>query len=172
MSELNIPSKVIFFMSCLYDEAYEKKLHEILLANFGNYSTFYHDYFPMKEYYSKEMGADLKRVFVFFSEPIEMNSLVDLKIKCDQLEREYRYSEARSINLDPGYISPSQVILSSGKPYNHRVYLDRGVYAELCYQFERKSFNILPWTYPDYSHPEIIQAFNITRELNFFHKTL
>ena len=81
MSDLKDPSKAIMFMSCLYNENYESNLSELIKEHFGKYSSFHHSFFPMKDYYSKEMGANLKRVFLFFKVPIHMSSLVKIKIK-------------------------------------------------------------------------------------------
>ncbi len=173
MSDLNEHREVILFMSILFNqrEINQTSINSLIKAKFGAFSIYTHSYFPMKDYYEKEMGSPLMRYFLFFENKISPTQLIDIKLACDQLEKDvFKQDENitnRVVNLDPGYISASQVILSTGKPYNHRVYLDKGVYAELTYRFEANSFATLPWTYPDYSHPEVIKVFNIFRELNF-----
>ena len=182
MSDLKNPDQAVFFLSCLY-EINSWSEEELLIyikesfkenypTYFESFTTYKNTFFPMKDYYSKEMGPDLSRLFIFSTSLNDLTSLVSLKIKCDSLERQNLNKEARTFNLDPGYISSSQMVLATGKPYSHRIYLDQGVYGELCYQYEAKSFKKLPWSYPDYGHDEIIQAFNIIREINFFKKNL
>ena len=41
-------------------------------------------------------------------------------------------------------------MLVSTKDYSHRVYLGRGIYAEVTLQYEGGSWRSFPWSYPDY----------------------
>ncbi|MCK4827091.1 DUF4416 family protein, partial [bacterium] len=50
-----------------------------------------------------------------------------------------------------------------GKNYVHRIYLSKGIYADLTLVYKRKSFVPLEWTYPDYAEPETIGLFNGVR---------
>ncbi len=69
----------------------------------------------------------------------------------------------RRINIDPGYINPERLILAKGKNFTHRVYLSKGIFADLTLIFQKGSFRPLEWTYPDYADPEIIGFFNDIR---------
>ncbi len=60
-------------------------------------------------------------------------------------------------------MAKEQVLLATGKPYSHRIYLSDGVFAELVYYFKEKSFHKVSWTYPDYQHEEKIKFFNSIR---------
>ena len=71
----------------------------------------------------------------------------------------------RSINLDPGYISGSKLVLATCKNYSHRIYLDKGIYAEVTLHFQDATFKPWPWTYPDYKSEGYIQSFNKIREI-------
>ncbi|MCK4785250.1 MAG: DUF4416 family protein, partial [Desulfobacteraceae bacterium] len=66
-------------------------------------------------------------------------------------------------NIDPGCISPERLILATGKNYVHRIYLSKGIYADLTLIFKKGSFSPLKWTYPDYADPEVIGFFNGVR---------
>ncbi|AYF44283.1 MULTISPECIES: DUF4416 family protein [Halobacteriovorax] len=162
MSDLRPATDALLFISVLYN--HKKCNLEDIIATLGSgYERpiiFKHDFFPMKEYYSKEMGEELSRSFIFYPKPISREELVSIKVYCDELEKGHQQTSGRSFNLDPGLITLDQVLLSSGKPYSHRIYLKDGVYAELTYQFKANSYHQLEWTYPDYQHPEIIQQFN------------
>ncbi len=115
-------------------------------------------------YYAKEMGEELKKGLYFFEKLISPEYLVELKHKCYELERKFSNSLGnRTINLDPGYLGLSKVILSTFKDYAHRVYLGKGVFAEVTLIYRNKTFTPLPWTYPDYQQPEIIEIFNKAR---------
>jgi hypothetical protein len=123
----------------------------------------------MKEYYSNEMGdmQNLERFFVFYPKLVNREELITAKLLSTKLEIESSHKDNRIYNLDPGYISKDQVLLATGKPYSHRIYLGEGVYGELTYRFSGKSFSKLEWTYPDYSHDEIVQQFNFIRQFHF-----
>lgn len=162
MSELKPATDALLFLSVLFNhkKCNLNKIIKVLGDAYADPITFEHDYFPMQEYYSKEMGNELSRVFLFYPRPISRDGLVEIKKHCDALERRFSDAKERVFNLDPGLITLDQVVLSSGKPYSHRIYLSDGVYAELTYQYKGKSYHHLEWTYPDYQHPQIIQKFN------------
>ena len=87
-----------------------------------------------------------------------------LKLKTNEIEQQHLIDGNRRLNIDPGYISPERLILATGKNYVHRVYLKKGIYADLTLVFQKGSFRPLKWTYPDYAAPEIIGFFNEIRE--------
>lgn len=121
--------------------------------------------FDRTRYYAKEMGWPLYRRFVSFEDLISPETLVEIKLRTNQIEKEYAIRGSRQINIDPGYISPERLILATGKNYTHRVYLSGGIYADLTLVFKRRSFRPLEWTYRDYSDPEIIETFNALRDV-------
>jgi hypothetical protein len=59
---------------------------------------------------------------------------------------------------------PERLILATGKNYVHRVYLSKGIYADLTLIFRKGSFRPVKWTYPDYATPELIGFFNEIRK--------
>lgn len=171
MSKLKDTTRVVSFFSVLYrsDIFQDTAILDIFKSDFSllSLSLYPCSYFPMKDYYSKEMGDEslLKRVFIFSSKKIERSELVNLKVLAQEIEYKYSITDNRRINIDPGYVALEQVVLSTGKPYSHRIYLDKGVFAELTYEFKDSTFKALPWTYPDYCHDEIINFFNYIRRL-------
>ncbi len=121
-------------------------------------------FFDRTKYYAKEMGWPLHRRFVSFEELIHPEALVEVKLKTNEIEKGYLTRGNRRINIDPGYISPERLILATGKNYIHRVYLTKGIYADLTLIFKRGSFRPLEWTYRDYADPEMIGYLNELRE--------
>ncbi|MCP4912854.1 MAG: DUF4416 family protein [Oligoflexia bacterium] len=120
----------------------------------------------MKSYYSKEMGdVDLlQRDFLIFHNMMPKNSLVELKELCQKIEFPNKDLNERTLNLDFGLLSLENFLLATGKSFSHRVYLDRGVFAELTYQTDGNRYQTLPWTYPDYNNESVIQFFEAGRQ--------
>ncbi|UCD56836.1 MAG: DUF4416 family protein [Candidatus Hydrogenedentota bacterium] len=109
--------------------------------------------FHFTDYYADEMGPDLLRKFVGFGRLINPKELAAAKLFTNDLEEkmsEQFGSERRLVNLDPGYVSPSKLVLASTKDYSHRIYLGDGIFAEVTLHFSNRRFNPWPWTYPDY----------------------
>lgn len=116
--------------------------------------------FDQTDYYADEMGAQLDKVLWSFERMIDPGELPDVKLVSNAAERELARmvvsSEggtqvARQVNLDPGYITLSQVVLATTKAYSHRIYVGRGMYAEVTLHYEKGRYRAWPWTYPDYA---------------------
>lgn len=106
--------------------------------------------FDFTKYYTQEMGQ-LLRTYVAFSQPLSPVELVRFKSICNEMEDRWRREDGtRRINVDPGYISLSQLVLASTKPFSHRIYLEQGIWAEVTLRFREGTYEALPWTYPDY----------------------
>lgn len=120
--------------------------------------------FDRTRYYEKEMGWPLHRRFVSFKKLIRPETLVDKKMIAIELEKKYTHNGKRRVNIDPGYITLERLVLATGKNYTHRIYLSKGIFADLTLVFNKGSFRPLEWTYRDYSAPDIITFFNEQRE--------
>lgn len=124
--------------------------------------------FDCTRYYEKEMGPGLRRQFLSFQRPINPQSLATIKLYTNRLEKRLARGKtrpARVINLDPGYISASKLVLATCKNYSHRIYLDKGIFGEVTLHFRSGTFTPWPWTYPDYKSKDYIQGFNMIREI-------
>lgn len=112
-------------------------------------------------YYREEMGDNLKRKFFSFENPVERDKLPDIKCWTNKLEEKFGERSGdfvfRKVNLDPGIITPANLVLASTKDFSHRIYLRDGIYAEVTLLYEKRKFKSLPWTYPDYTEPEILE---------------
>ncbi|MBI5114931.1 DUF4416 family protein [Candidatus Poribacteria bacterium] len=123
--------------------------------------------FDFTDYYEREMGPGLLRKFAVFDKMINPADLVMAKLFTNEVERRIsrqRGSERRLINLDPGYIAPSKLVLASTKDYSHRIYLGEGIFAEVTLYYANKRFNPWPWTYPDYKTDAYCQFFDNVRK--------
>ena len=120
--------------------------------------------FSRTDYYTREMGDGIRRIFAAWQNLVDPSSLITIKLETWEIEERHRGSAAgRAVNLDPGLIEEGRLVLATGKPAHHRPYLGHGIYADLTLIYERKSFRPLPWTYPDYSEPETIEMLNRLR---------
>jgi hypothetical protein len=119
--------------------------------------------FEHTDYYHREMGEKLWRCFVSFERLIPMESLPQIKIQSNYLEEEFSPQGNRQINIDPGYLDASKMILATTKDFFHRAYLGQGIYAHLNLYFQKVTFHPLPWTYPDYMTAEALQFFSQVR---------
>ena len=119
--------------------------------------------FNYTDYYQEEMGFDLKKKFICFESLISPENLDSIKLSTNELEKKYSVADKRLVNIDPGYISNSNLVLASTKDYYHRIYLGNGIYAEVTLFFQKDSFQPLLWTYPDYKTSESIDIFNRIR---------
>lgn len=120
--------------------------------------------FNRTRYYEKEMGWPLHRLFLSFLDLIRPEDIVAIKLKTNEMEKEYGRGNKRRVNIDPGYVSLERLVLATGKNYTHRIYLAKGIYADLTLVFHRGTFSPLQWTYKDYADPQVIQYFNQVRE--------
>ncbi len=120
--------------------------------------------FEWTTYYEREFGADLKRIFVGFEPLIDQASLVDVKYKVREVEEEFSRDGRRTVNIDPGLLTPERLILATFKNFTHRIYLSKGVYADLTLIFQKGSFRPLEWTYPDYASQQAIDFWNQVRK--------
>jgi hypothetical protein len=109
--------------------------------------------FNFTDYYEKQMGKNLKRKFLSFASLISPEKLGEIKLRTNGLEEEIRKElkeDRRVVNLDPGYLTQSALIMATTKDFAHRIPLQKGIYAHLELLFSKKSIKTLDWTYPDY----------------------
>jgi hypothetical protein len=120
-------------------------------------------------YYEASMGPELLKTFFAFEQLVDPAQLVHFKLQSNAWEDEYRasagHTEARPLNLDPGYLTEAKLVLASTKDRDHRLYLDRGVYAENTLYYTRGAWQSRPWTYPDYQRADYHEFFVRCREL-------
>ena len=121
--------------------------------------------FNYTNYYELEMGDGLKRRFVSFSKLISMSDLYRIKLYANRLESKFLDASRRKINIDPGYIDRAKLVLASTKDYAHRIYLRKGIFAEVTLSYKGNSFSPNEWSYPDYRSKEYIDIFNQIRKL-------
>ena len=112
-------------------------------------------------YYKDELGSPVLRQFIFFKPIIDPGTLADIKIRTIEIEDALSSDGRRRINLDPGYLTLAKIVLASTKNYSHRIYLGKGIYAELTLLYRNSSHTYAShlFTYTDYQEQQNIDLF-------------
>jgi hypothetical protein len=129
--------------------------------------------FDFTKYYDREMGTPLYRYFFSFTDLIDPAAIAEIKVQTNELEADFarRYlSVQRPVNLDPGYLELSKIVLASTKNYFHRILISGGIYAEITLHFEEGEWRAFPWTFPDYKTERYQSFFYSVR--NIYNKQL
>jgi hypothetical protein len=122
-------------------------------------------------FYKEEMGPGILRKFIFFEHLMDPGDLSAIKINTTMIEKNFAVQSdnrvQRRINLDPGYVTEAKVVLATTKDYSHRLYIGKGIYAEVTLRYGNKdrSFTTLDHTYLDYGSEPYITMFNKARDL-------
>lgn len=118
--------------------------------------------------YREEMGEDLIRRFVSFDREIDRSALFDLKCYCYKVEQQFSDMVGdfmfRTVNIDPGIITPANIVIASHHDANYKIYLKDGVFSEIALIHGRGRYLRLPWTNDDYCSEEAISFFERVRD--------
>jgi hypothetical protein len=123
------------------------------------------------DFYRVEMGPGILRKFIFFERLMDPGDLSAIKNNTVRIEKsladESGTRARRRINLDPGYVTEAKVVLATTKDYSHRLYIGKGIYAEVTLRYGNKERSFTPFdhTYLDYRSEKYRTMFNMTREL-------
>jgi hypothetical protein len=81
-------------------------------------------------------------------------------------EIEYQLSEheKRTVNLDPGYLTLAKVVLASTKNYSHRIFIGKGIYAEVTLIYKKGQYRPHLFTYMDYASDTVRGIFEQARD--------
>ncbi len=167
MLELQFPQPVKFICAFIYskEEVYQQT-KTILQKKFGLVDLESPAIkFTFTDYYQKEMGSGLKRRFISFKKLQKPDRFVDIKLSCLKLEKRFAQDSRRVVNIDPGYLNQAKLVLTTTKDFSHRIYLGKGVYAEVTLIFKEGTFSELDTTFPDYRTKQYKDIFQSIRKL-------
>jgi hypothetical protein len=112
--------------------------------------------FSWSDYYKDELGEHPARRFLALKRLVDPSELPQIKRRTARMEVAMaRPGEAREVNIDPGVLNADQLVVASTKPRRHRIYMGRGIYADLMLLHGSNGFEAMPWTYPDYADPAL-----------------
>jgi hypothetical protein len=162
------PVKLIFGILAADDNALDSARHEII-EHFGQCDLVSNIWpFTQTQYYKEELGECVLRQFVSVEELIDPGALAKIKHTSNSIEMELAESLnstlPRPVNLDPGIIEPSKLVLASTKNFSHRIYIGDKMYAELTLSFCRGKWQSFSYTFPDYKEDRYHSFLSMVRE--------
>lgn len=160
------PPVMLFMAAFSHDQEIVRQGKKMVIDRFGPI-LLESDFFRFDEftnYYSREMGEHLYKQLWAFEQLISPGELAPIKVETNRMEEQAVSANlphpplspgtpSRLLNLDPGYIDLGKLILASTKDHCHRIWLGEGIFAETTLIYTKKSWQSLPWTYPDYQSP-------------------
>jgi hypothetical protein len=141
---------------------------DMLIDKFGN-ADFTSDVWPFDktDYYKDQTGPRILRQFLSIEKLIDPGRLAKIKLRTNKLEQKLAKALSipvpRPVNLDPGIIEPSKLVLATTKNYSHRIYIGNKMYAEVTLIFDKGRWQPLDHTYPDYKQQSYFDFFEKVR---------
>ncbi|MEM3374375.1 MAG: DUF4416 family protein [Candidatus Woesearchaeota archaeon] len=147
----NLVISIMFSKFLLNSEKY-RLLIETLNRNFGNIilEDGFFD-FDFTNFYEKEFGKNLIKKYICFDffGSFGIEKLPKLKLMCYDIEKSFLINDKRLFNVDVGYVKSNAVVFASFKERAHRIYLSKGVYADLQLVYENNDWKEFKWTFSD-----------------------
>ena len=169
MWKLKSPKPVKLIIGILAaDEQCLNAAYEDIIAKFGK-TDFVSDVwiFDKTDYYKDQTGSNILRQFVSIEKLIDPGKLAKVKNQTNKLEQrladKLTCDVCRPVNLDPGVIEPSKLILATTKDYSHRIYIGKKMYAEVTLMFDNGNWRAMEYTYPDYKQQCYLDFFSKIR---------
>lgn len=106
--------------------------------------------FDVTDYYEPEMGSPIFRKLISLEKIYEPALLVEMKIQCNCFEQKLSICGKRTVNLDAGYLDHNKVLLASAKEAGQKIYLDKGIYADLAGRYKSGKYQPFEWSFPDF----------------------
>jgi hypothetical protein len=138
--------------------------------------------FTQTDYYKDETGPNILRQFVTIENLIDPGDLAKIKLATNKIEQKLARSLRviasaakqsqppdterllpRPVNLDPGLIEPSKLVLATTKNYSHRIYIGHKMFAEVTLMYDKGDWRHFDYTYPDYRQPHYLDFFTLVR---------
>ena len=167
--------KAKLFTGIIYSDkdTYKKAVKE-LVEKFGpiEHESQEYDFTDFTAYYEDEMGDSTKKKFLVFKKLIARDKLVDIKLWTNALENKFTKLELcsklkkRKVNLDPGYFTMHNLVLASAKDRAHKIYLKKGIYADLTLLFNKNGCQHMPHTFQDFKTKQVQEFFYRIRNLS------
>lgn len=172
MGKIRSPIPVKLFVGMLSPDLSLFDACAVLLVKEYGPIDYQSDVFPWSNAnsYRDEMGDGIMRKFVFFERLMDPVTMPEIKIFTNWIESlqsvQAEQSMKRKINLDPGYVTEAKVVLATTKDFSHRIYIGRGMYAEVTLRYSNagRCFTACDYTYPDYRTAEYLTLFKNARD--------
>ncbi len=146
------PPDVKYFVAALYrDVSALEKSRPLLVRAWGPIDFEGNNrLFDVTNYYEPEMGTPLYRRIISFETLSDPAALVGMKLACNELETALSGGGKRIVNLDAGYLDHNKVVLASAKEAGQKIYLGKGIYADLAGRYKAGRYQPFEWSFPDF----------------------
>ena len=152
------PAPVKLFLAVMYrDENVLKSALDNCIKEYGTIDKRFGslEVSAYTDYYDKEMGKGIQKMYMTFEKLINRDELVSIKTFTNEIEKSFAKNGKRPVNLDPGYLANDKLVLASTKDFFHRIYLGKGIYGEVTLHFRKGVYRVFSWTFPDYKEKEL-----------------
>lgn len=152
MAEIKPPLPVKYFIAALYSDAQVlDRAVAIIQKEWGDVDYRSADFpFDVTDYYVAEMGAGINRKIITIKSLYSPTLIVDMKLRCNEIELELARDGNRLVNLDAGYLDHNKILLASAKEAGQKVYIDKGIYADLAGRYKSGKYQSFEWSFPDF----------------------
>jgi hypothetical protein len=148
------------------DEDALQKAVKMMEENWGAVDFVGPDHsFDSTHYYEPEMGANLKRRLISFLDLFPPDNIGSAKHRCNELEDLLAKNTQRLINLDIGYLDHNKIVLASFKGAGQKIYMGKGVWADLIARYRSGRYQPFEWTFPDFKDGRYDRELNKMREI-------
>ncbi|PKL50361.1 MAG: DUF4416 domain-containing protein [Planctomycetes bacterium HGW-Planctomycetes-1] len=170
MWTLKKPEPVKLIIGILGCDAYAVDMAvDMIKVKFGK-CDFESEAWPFRhtEYYAQESGTEILKKFVTIEKLIAPDKLAAIKHKTNKMEMKLADmldgDLSRPVNLDPGYIEPSKLVLASTKNFSHRIYIGKKIWAEVTLIYNKGKWTTFDYTFPDHKEERYHTFFNQVRD--------
>lgn len=117
MGKIELPYPVKLICGLLAgDLEWLSRAKEILIGKFGPIGHESEGIpFDFTAYYQKELGLDIIRQYISFEDLIDPGDLASIKLTTNRMEEDLSEDGVRKVNLDPGYLDLSKMVLATTK---------------------------------------------------------
>jgi hypothetical protein len=152
MASPQLPLLVKLFIAVLFKEpAALGRARRLFIAQWGPIDFEGSDRpFDTTDYYEREMGKPLYRRIVSFERLAQPAEMVGMKLSCNAIEDGLKDGNSRTVNCDCGYLDHNKVVLASAKEAGQKIYIDKGIYADLSGRYKDGKYRPFEWSFPDF----------------------
>ncbi len=156
--------KVRAFICAIYNQESENELSRFILNleknGYSVLNTWDNNVWEAPKEYIQETGDTLEnRILIINS--LSLSEISKLKLFLMEQEVEFTKNNRRTLNLNPGYLSPKGMFLITHKdnPYRKREEIANNLWQEKQYAYNGSTFEILDNTFSEYRDNERIAKF-------------
>ena len=124
--------------------------------------------FVHTDYYQQQAGENIIKRYLSFEKLISPGKIAKIKHITNKMEvklaSKFNGSLDRPVNIDPGYIETSKLVLATTKDFSHRIYIGKKMWAEVTLTYHKGQWLSYRYTFPDHKEDRYHKFFSQARE--------